>query len=804
MYLDSESQAVLVAQCKKLVEQSQTMQAWRASPYSAYMRMSTEYTLSEIRRHWSLYAAMPELPSKRQKAIRQAFGEVFKELRSESTAGAISWSSARSAGPLLSVAADTWSRQRDHHVLHYRKTGTTFYQSKDISTAKFANPTLAYSLVGEGCALHYGTDPIMGFHLAALFGNSKAPVAAVDVVQSARLQFSEWCATCRRAMVDTATARIRVRFFLADVTTACCALRAFGTTGKLNTSTPVAQFRTQLIQLDEAEYCTRHAPKSFNVVDSSNLVDYVGLLNVLISAAPLLSDSPHSVLYTESLLFQGKDATKEFSTLLHVDIGTMAILLDLCPIDYLSGFTTRSNTHELLLYHSTNRSRDSVPAQYHQVTTWKSPTSCDCILALRGGRPRLPPVFDMRQLGTLLFDIYHSLFEQEDSPTFWRQNQDNMQRAIGFANMLHYNRESFVFLLKLVRDRLRISSTAWSQVMDRFQELELEDPTMPMNTINRNDLYAGLYRHNVYTVLGYSMSAQRIGRFSDWDVVPPVVRIVLSVPREKILVFEDIVAQTGVGTPVVQCDVRGPKSLNAFSNIHVAYGRAIPVGTKRNPRVRFEEDPKGRHGTLPLIASFVMSAYLLTDIESPSGLKVRLTVRSTTGTVALHAKMGLELEIFSASLMDEAYVHVLPEPQLPSVFIEAPTGSIVPVGTTILAEIGQQGAVSVDLDEQCELVSSLTARVDLEDVDVVRDFGAGAVPRIIQVSPCMMRLIVAGHTQDVVFQFPVIGSQNRLRLARKSRYIEVCTAVQSCIQSCSNFAVTFPGRRSYRRTLPKT
>ena len=72
MYLDPESHSILVAQCKALLEASTNMKTWRASPYGAYLRFSTEYTLLEIRRHWDLYAAMPELPVSRQQAIRPA------------------------------------------------------------------------------------------------------------------------------------------------------------------------------------------------------------------------------------------------------------------------------------------------------------------------------------------------------------------------------------------------------------------------------------------------------------------------------------------------------------------------------------------------------------------------------------------------------------------------------------------------------------------------------------------------------------------------------------------------------------
>ncbi|TFK78422.1 hypothetical protein K466DRAFT_668449 [Polyporus arcularius HHB13444] len=606
-------------------------------------------------------------------------------------------------GPLTIHAVPVGADQ----VLNYWKTGTTFSQPKDVSSAKLMNPTFAYSLTGEGCTVHYGTDPMTPFHFAALFGTSKGTVSPKDMVRSAKAEFSDWCSAFQRVVSMSDAANLPcIRFFLADATAACHALNSFRTTGSLAMGAPVAQFRTDLIRLDSEEYVAGCAPSSFHVIETSNLIDHIGLLNILVAAVPLLSPSLSSVLYTESLLFNGEDATKEFAELLYADIGTMALLLNLCPVDYLSGFTTRSNTHEIMVHKFLSKDDDKAHTQFHQVTTWKSPISCDSVLALHEGRPRSPPVFDAGQLGTLLFDVYHAVFEQEDAMTFWRQNQHNLLRAMRSSNMIHYMRESFALFLKLVRERLRVSSDQWCRVMERFINLEGADETMPMNTVNRNDLYAHLHRQNVYTVDYYKKAGgQKIGRFTGWDIIPPLARVILTVPREKIRSFEATLEQTGVGTPLLHGDIRGSWSLNNFSAVHAAYGRVIPIGTKADPRVRFEGDPDGRNGSHDLVVSFVVPSMLLTDIEPPHLLKVRLSVRSTTGTTPLHAKMGMDMEIYSASLMDERQVQVLPERQVPRSDFEAPAGSILSPNTTLSTQIGKQSAVSIELDEQCELIT---------------------------------------------------------------------------------------------------
>ncbi|KAH9848283.1 hypothetical protein C2E23DRAFT_889144 [Lenzites betulinus] len=691
---------------------------------------------------------MQNLPSSRLAAVREAFENIFKQPFNTQVDP---MTSARAAGPLFVrsplVVAD--------HVKNYWKTGTTLSDGKRLALAKFLNPTFAYSLLGEGCTVHYSSDPLSSFHFAALFGNSQSNVRPADLVTYAQTEFAEWCVAFRTSLATFPhTVTPCIRLCLSEATALCRSLKEFREVGTLNAGVPISQYKTQLLRLSAEEYVRDQAPATFNVIETSNLIDHIGLLNVLITSVPLLSSGLSSVLYTESLHFRGGDAMKGFADLLYADIGTIALLLDVCPTDYLSGFTSRSNTHELISCELTK----GAPAQFQQVTTWKHVASCDSELALRNGRLRLPPVLDTRQLGTLLFDMYHAIFEQEDTMTFWKRNQANLLKAVASSNLVHYMREGFAMLLKVVRQRLRIPNEQWTEVMDRFLALEESDRTMPMNTVNRNDLYAHLYRQGVYTVEYYNLNrVPKIGRFVGWDNVPPVVRIILSVPREKIRSFETKSRLAKVITPPLHCDIRGAWSHNIFHAVHIAFGRVVPVGTKSNPRALFEEDAEGWKGSLPLVASFCLPSMLLTNIEPPDNLVVCLSVKCTMATGQLASSLGMELCIFSASLMDEEHVLVVPESVLPSPEFEEPLGPLIRPNSTLREHIGTQQAVHIELDEQCELVQSLASKVVIENPDVKRDFGsAGAIPQVTQLSPCCMRLSVAGYTQDMVFPFPVV------------------------------------------------
>lgn len=757
MYLDTASHTALIEQCKKLVDHAQTLQLWNASPYGGFLKMCTEYTLAELRRHWLLYIAMQNLPSKRKKLILDAFKVMSKS--SAQGAESLSRPALRSSGQLLVQSVKVCTNQ----FRQYWKTGTTFSNPKQSLAATILNPTFVYSGGGEGCSVHYSTDPIVPFHIAPVFGNAKRTVTVVDIVKAAQSEFSLWCSAFYISLMNTNSSPPIIRFFLGEATAACSALHSFATTGTFKFNIPVSQWKTQFIQLNSDDYVSGDAPTAFNAIDTSNLVDHIGLLNVLVAVVPLLVPAPQaSALYTESLLFSGLDATKEFVRLLHLDITTLSLLIGICPVDYLSGFTSRSNTHELMLLDATR----GQASQYHQVTTWKSPGSGDAIVG-QASEPYAPLSFDPYQLGALFYDIYHSLFEQEDAHHFHRINHDNIDRALKFSNSVHYTRESFVLFIKLVKDKHQIPEEQWNRVIERFLNIHVADRSLPMDTLAINDVYGHMHRHGIYSHRQFELvKLLKVGRFSQWDSLTPIVRVILTIPRAKLAVLDN----PEVPTPAMLCYVSGSMTMNVFGSVHVAYGRALPMGTKGKPWVMFEEDPEGWAGTMPLVVSFTMPTWLLVGLEPMKNLSVVLGVRNTHGATPLVRDLGLSLAVFEAPLLDESLVQVLPEYPLPTrKHAASPSLSrLSPVA------IGPASATSVELDEECELVASLVSRISVVNEDAKMLFQDRAVPEIAQVSPCVMGLRIGSHFQHIIFPFPVIGSQYRLRLARKSLYIEVC------------------------------
>ncbi|KAH6869724.1 hypothetical protein BKA70DRAFT_1242288 [Coprinopsis sp. MPI-PUGE-AT-0042] len=664
--IDKETRSGLIAQCNKLIELSETPDGWRASEYGQKLKMCTKYTLSELRRHWKLYVDMRDLPSEQLKNLSATLKR-FSAENSQREATTI----LRSTGPLVAHAVSACLEG----FANFWKTGTTFTDARRIADATEINPTFVYSLGEDMVSLHYGTDPLIPFHLSPIFANAEHTLGLSDVTETCREQFKSWCSAYK--VSRTSNFPPLVRFFVGDAISASHALRAFNATGTHRLGVPVSQWKATPISLDPDEYINSEglncAPSNFNIIHTSNLEDHIGLLN---------------------------NATKEFTENLKADITVIGLLLGVVPVDYLCGFSSRSNTHELLIHKMSGTSKprnkmkglskgDNDRKQFHQMTTWKRPTSGDPIIANRLEQV-LTPSYDSHQLGTLLYDIYQEIFGQETASKFFDANKDNLLKALSASNLVHYTRESFVHFLKVVRMRIGADDAQWFRVMDRFMDLQLGDwHVRSMDTLHYQDYIGQLLRHGLYSLPIFDLDISRIGRFSGWAKVPELV----SNPRPK---------------------KSEPPLFNATfweSRVKRCIWRVSSAGSKANPSVVFEEDMRGWKGTSPL--------------------------GTAATSMKLIPKLGVSLRIFSAKLMDKVTSSSFPSTRYPLV---------------------------------------MTVRISLTSLETVASFsaeGSKVLPEINQISACVIRVSIVGKHQDLIFPFPIQGSAHRLRLARKSRYIEV-------------------------------
>lgn len=304
--------------------------------------------------------------------------------------------------------------------------------------------------------------------------------------------------------------------------------------------------------------------------------------------------------------------------------------------------------------------------------------------------------------------------------------------------------------------------------------LSVADPD-PTETSNNQDLCAQLAWHGVFILPAYHGPHAEVltksGRFSEWTFIPPLIRVVLVVPRDRLRFIRETL--NPLKTPALQCMVAGVMSRNYFSSVHVAFGVVVPTGTLSNPSIRFIEDAKGMLGTQCLVASFIMPARLLTDRDPQNHLHIHLVLRPTVASIDKFArKLGTDLSLFSAPLTDTEHVHILPEHTITPDIQDKPKSIINP--RVSINTIGTIGPLVVSFDESSAAVKSLTVKLNVETADSKRLFAVERLfPVITQVSPCVIKVILGTLQQDVAFPYPIVFTEKTVRLARASSYIEV-------------------------------
>ncbi|KEP49196.1 MYND finger protein [Rhizoctonia solani 123E] len=765
--IDDHTANVVERQSRKLFNFAKDIQSWCQSEYGLFLKMVDTRTLAELRRHWGYYADYSSLPRDRKERLLKEQTELSRSITGK---GNLVITPSRSAGMVWPKALFPVSEL----FRKYWETGTTFTEASDINRATSLNPTFLYYLSGEGFNLHYGSFP-QGFHLMPAFTPiANDPVGSLPdtgsaAINKSRQQFKAWCASFRSSREANV---ITIRFYCGDALAFCHALNTFKSTGNPSTNLFAAPYKAAQINLDELAASTPSAPLTFDVIDTSNLIDHVSLLNLLIATPSLLKQTPssQSVLYTEALLPSGEDATKSFLDRLCTDVPTIAGLFGIAPRPYLCGFTPQSNVHEIVFSKSMKTEFSKLGAemqgnQYHERVIWARPNSGD---TLTSGK-HITLSFEAESMTRILYGIYDKMFHNEKMTTL--ASSTTVSKLMSLAEV-NFHRESVAYLFQAVRGRVHLRDGTWEQVANRFMQMGMEAGSRVMESNNYQDLCLQLHLIGIPTLdtlqPGWTTNLRlnpRSNLLDDWKTLPPVVCVVLTIPRRRLEVFNGDVKN--IGTPTMQCCLRIEGSYeNYFATIHAVWGRCVK--SSDSDRIAIEEDPRGMAGSCDLVVSF----WAITRLLERPGTQVDLRLKTTPAAMmAFRQKLGLDLHVFSANITDKHHVRVLPyRPTLASEPLQyPPSGQGLPVPTDRPDTLCE----AIVTDKTGCYLDSLSIRFNV-DVPQERESllnGAGVSAR--QVSPCTMELKIGKHSHSIEYPYPIQGSNTKLRVARKSHYIEV-------------------------------
>ena len=807
---------ILQDHAKRLWDASISIAAWMSSTYSKYIGFLSESTLVSIRNYWSKYAETREIPSAQTLALEQrtrtAIDKIFQEKIGGKGIGMVLHGN-RSAGAHFANSVTTMSAAFEG----YWKTGVVGGNKQDEDSLGghgkgHVNPMFATSSAPTGkFALHYGSDPLLGFHLAEVFDTAKPEKTVVDrVVHLAKSQFYGWCDSFRKSVEDE---RLKIILHCGDAVSFCHGLQSQNR-GKLGTtnipSLLLSPWKYAPLVLDGPD-CTPGI-NFYDVIDTSNVADHVGILNLLPAAVPLLGRKSTSALYVETLLLASEDPSRSLQAMLCSDVSTMCLLLGISPTGHLLGVTTESIGSEAFDY-SFIKDHAGVARQqqqYRMCFPWKVPELGDLRAFTESQREqdsRYRISFEPGQLGRYFFNVYLKMFAYED----WHALMSSTSSVSAKRQLLsplsgdlrYYTRLSLVVLMRLAKCNI---TTSWAQCMEYFLDKVKNDKTLPIGLNSLQELLLNLHIYGVWedkTMMGSFLNHEIIATtstrsksllgflFKDRNP-PPVVYIALVVPRNKLRIFTDESPDT-IGTPGLHISVgyvpMGAE--NSFHAIGCCFGNLISRGD-RGDMCDVEECELGWAGSADLVVMCAVPAYTLLLGEADS-IRVSLVINTNPSTLQFTMKLGFSMAVYGCSLTDKKRLWLLGEPP-------GTTKGRFKQSRQVLTDLEsvsiQSSAVTVDLNYESE-ATRLGYHIDIpRSSDESQALANSASVVVHQASPCTMALRVgATKPRCLVYPFPINGSVPKIRIARKSSWVEVSVLVAPALNqggyNGKNFPVVF-------------
>lgn len=303
----------------------------------------------------------------------------------------------------------------------------------------FCNPLIMVSSLSEKFVVHFTTYPLAGYLLASIFdGEDDEDEDVKSMVALAKVQLQE----SSKAFVDYAMSKsVSVNLYCGDAVTFCHELAARTTAeppSVVITRLYTCQWSAKpfLLNGDGA----KELPMFFDIIDTSNLADWVGLLNILPPTAQILARKSTSVLYTETFCLTAKEPDDDLFESLLVDVDVASLFIGLAPMGHLIGYSTDNGCGEDIVHlENPNRYRIRVPWKVVVDHNSKSDMACD------SNDKRVH--FDAEELSEIFFEMYLKMFAQENLKA-------SMKEAKSKRSPMHsrvfsrYSRLSFATLIR--------------------------------------------------------------------------------------------------------------------------------------------------------------------------------------------------------------------------------------------------------------------------------------------------------------------------------------------------------------------
>jgi hypothetical protein len=797
LLLDQESTLVLQAHLDVLLAASTSFEDWKTSEFGGKFRFGDAWTFASVRRIWQTYAE--SLQKKDERQYRAAFEAAWKHTKSFKNSGfgddATQYRPVHAASPLGVMASDEIKNAMDS----WWEKGTT---GPVPASADIPNPLFALTL-SKHCTLPCTGDPILSYHLASACadlprasdtdsddGHDSSPSLAY--VAAAQEHFATWS----QAFVEILPREWTLRFIAADGLSLCHTLQHLLETGQLSGHFYRRQMTMDQFELDSDEYGPQsQSPKKFDVIDTSDLEDSLGTLNILVSANPLMKTVPWATLYTETRIGRVDSEKKRFEELLCGPTMTLATLLGISPVEYWTNVTAVSHVDEYVTNMSAIQAASERPGIQWRFA-WKSHEH----LSGQTGRSLRLKVKE-ETLVKLICKVYRVMFVSEDMMAFVRFAKDEQNSMLKKHSYPRYHRGS---LVAFIRRLLQTVDTSHEEVCRKVLKEITQDENTMFGQKSSQAFSLEMSRH--FTLPGLSQDVQRGSTghlFSKWSIIPEAVAVTISIPARHWKRFADTALEENVPLTVEGGlrRVQGDETLwhHVFADVQVTFGTVSVTGNRQDEDfiVAVKQDTLASwSGNSDMVATFSVPAATLQ--ADPSQIKVYLCLNAGIVQVAY---FNTKLQPGSSSHGDPMIISEADLDDKDRVYISKNQPGLN--GSATYSEVGSKSehdptkdrnsSFSVDIGDSGDIIN-ITGRLDVTTLEGKKLLADKANVDVRKISPFIFEIVLGEReaVYQLCFPVPVVKDGSVTRVARSSAYVEVVAHVADPATSPTLDGFIFP------------
>ncbi|EXJ58996.1 hypothetical protein A1O7_06427 [Cladophialophora yegresii CBS 114405] len=623
------------------------------------------------------------------------------------------------------------------------------------------------------------TEPFQSFHLATAYAplTKDSPLRPAQsegkdttiIAKAAITAFRAWCKRFRSAGQS-----LSLRFTVSDALRFCQVLQTYKARSCANLPLWYRDvMHYEPLTLDAMQYpvdCSGIA--AFDVINTSNLVDFIGCLNLLAATAPLLKNEG-STVYMELLLLRDESLHAYANDIMCGDIPTISALFGLNLIQYWSNVSTYSPYAECVLKALSDA---DAKCQGRSILMWK-----------RANFNNID--FDPQELAQFVYQMSLRMFHHESKAAVRAKTWTQLFRHPA----QHYTRAGFAIILKVIRENRVVD---FGVFIEQLSTLLSDDRHLDMGPCYQHSLFVHLHQLCLFTPAMYTgnwdgtMLNLEASPLQKWLNIPATLHLTFVVSTPKMALFHKRVSAVTPELHVYQVTLRSSVTgqQHILPDIQLGIGSVRTTGIRHTETFTMRVELNSRDPDM-VVSLLVPTCLVLQDADLSTVVLFHLI--ATPSSQRLGGGSDSDLLIHSLRLSDQDVFITKDPPNLAGYMLatgsESLSDNMSQMVTTSKAAPTVPRAPTVTFqaifNSQRSRIQQLYTRVDLSSTKAADLLCSGAKVQIKQQSSFVVELLIgsgpSSFQQDIEVPLPLAVRASKLRIARAASYVEITAPVAS-------------------------